>query len=314
MNKTVIPKRFVERYSGIVDDQKEFLEYLEKPLPKAFRINTIKSDKKQVLESLVEKGIVVEKVPWYEDGFVVNGEASAHPIGNTIEHFMGYIYIQELVSMLPSILASGEIGDKGLVLDVAAAPGSKTTHLAAIMGNKGCIIANDISYQRIKALKFNIEKLGVLNTVITNQDFRFFSFREKLDFILLDSPCTSEGTVRKEWDVLSEWSEKRIIGMCRLQKNLITKAFDMLKPGGSMVYSTCTFAPEENEEVIQHLLDNRNSVKIEKLELKGLKVSPAVDKWGKVEFSQEVQKVCRIWPHHNNTGGFFIAKVRKGVE
>lgn len=154
-----------------------------------------------------------------------------------------------------------------------------------------------------------------MNAVVTNQDFRFFKLdNHKADFILLDSPCTSEGTVRKEWDVLSEWSERRIIGMCRLQKQLITKGFDMLKRGGSMVYSTCTFAPEENEEVVQYLLDNREGAKVEKIDLKGLKTCPGVEKWGKAEFSGEVKKVCRIWPHHNNTGGFFLAKVRKGVE
>ncbi len=235
-------------------------------------------------------------------------------IGNTMEHFMGYIYIQELTSMIPAIILSEHLDENKAVLDCSAAPGSKTTQLAALMGNNGTIIANDINYLRIKSLKFNIEKMGVLNTIVTNQDFRFFPTGQKFDCVLLDSPCTSEGTMRKDWNALSHWSEQKIFGMSRLQKQLILKGFDSLKEGGVMVYSTCTFAPEENEEVVQYLLDNRKEVKIEKISLKGFKLSPGILNWDRKEFSKEIEKTVRIWPHHNNTGGFFVARIRKLVD
>ncbi len=308
-----IYKKFIDRYSPIVDDEKAFFQCLETRLPRAFRINTIKADKEKVLESLTEKGVGFQDVAWYEDAFVTDNLE----IGNTIDHFIGNIYIQELVSMLPGVIASQELTEKSIVLDAAAAPGSKTTHLASMMGNKGCIVANDKDFWRIKALKFNIEKLGVLNTVITNQDFRFFNVNKTsgsipiFDFVLLDAPCSSEGTIRKDPDVLKRWSEKSVFGMARLQKQMILKGFDLLKHDKTLLYSTCTFAPEEDEGVIQYLLDNREGVEVEKIQLKGLKTSQGLEKWQKQEFSDQVKNCCRIWPHHNNTGGFFMAKIRK---
>ncbi len=307
MAELQFPKKFVERYGKVVDDEKAFLECLQTRLPRAFRVNTLKVEKSQVLKNIEEKGIEFQKVPWYEGAFVTQ----SLEIGNTIDHFIGNIYIQELVSMLPGVLVSGEISDNRLVLDAAAAPGSKTTHLAAIMENKGCIIANDKDYWRIKALKFNLEKLGVLNTVITNQDFRFFQLSLQPDFILLDAPCSSEGTIRKDPDVLKRWSEKNIFGMSRLQKQMILRGFDLLKHGGLLIYSTCTFGPEEDEEVVQYLVEKRDGVKVERIEVKGLRISPGVEKWGEREFDSQIQNCGRIWPHHNNTGGFFIAKIRK---
>ncbi|HLD42316.1 MAG TPA: RsmB/NOP family class I SAM-dependent RNA methyltransferase [archaeon] len=306
-SRTVIPDKFRERYAGLVEDKKEFFDCLVSPLPRAFRINTIKADKKQVLEKFGVYGIELKPVVWYPDAFVTNDLR----LGNTIEHFMGYIYIQELTSMLPAVVASKELSEKSFVVDCCAAPGSKTTQAAGFMGNKGCIIANDINYMRIKALKFNLEKLGVLNTIVTNQDFRFFTSKEKADTVLLDAPCTSEGTVRKDWNVLSHWSEAKIFGMSKLQKQLILRAFDLVKTGGQLIYSTCTFSPEENEEVVQYLLQNRQGVEIEKITLNGFKLSSGIQEWGKQKFDPEIRKTCRIWPHHNDTDGFFIAKIRK---
>ncbi len=307
MVNIIIPKRFRERYSDLTDDTKQFFEFLEKPLSKSFRVNTIKAKREGIVDNFEKYGVEINPVKWHPDAFITNN----FNIGNSIEHFMGHIYIQELTSMLPVFVASERIRKSGLVLDCCAAPGSKTTQIAAVMENKGCIIANDINYARIKALKFNMEKTGVLNTIITNHDFRFFDFPEKFDDIILDAPCTSEGTVRKDWKVLTEWSERKIFGVSRLQKSLILRAFDLLKSGGQMIYSTCTFAPEENEEVVDYLLKNRKGVDIEKINIDGFKLSSGIGEWGKKTFDPEVQKTSRIWPHHNDTGGFFMAKVRK---
>ena len=302
-----ILKKFKERYGSIVGDQKEFFSCIEAHLPKAFRVNTLKADKKSVVEKFKEYGIEINQVNWYKDAFITDFFA----IGNTIEHFMGHIYIQELTSMIPPLIISDLLKGNSLVIDAAAAPGSKTTQIAAFMGNKGTIIANDVNYSRIKSLKFNIEKLGVLNTIITNQDFRFFSFPGKAEILLLDAPCTSEGTIRKGPAILSNWSEAQIFGMSRLQKQMILKGFDLVKESGYLIYSTCTFAPEENEEVVQYLVDNRKGVEIEKIKIDGLKLTPGILEWEKKKFSDEISKTIRIWPHHNDTGGFFVAKIRK---
>ncbi len=299
----MIPRPFRERYADLADDSDAFFSCLEQMPPKSFRVNTIKSDVDEVRERFREYGIGIKQMPWCQEAFT----SDEHDIGSTLEHFLGKIYAQELVSMLPPLVVKEELGS--LVLDACAAPGSKTTQLAALMGNKGTLIANDISYKRIKALRFNLEKSGVLNTLVTNQDLRFFPDL-RFDSILLDAPCSSEGTARKNPKLFNVWSEKHVRGHSRLQKQLITRAFDLLKPGGLLVYSTCTFSPEENEEVVTHLLAERDA-RIEPITIPGMRTSQGIEGWRNKEFDPEVKKAVRIWPHHNDTGGFFIARFRK---
>lgn len=299
----MIPKAFRERYQDIADD--EFFACLEEMLPKAFRVNTLKSDNSEIKKRFREYGIGLKQMQWYDDAFV-----SEDPeIGSTLEHFLGKIYAQELVSMLPPLIIRDDLADAKSVLDGCAAPGSKTTQLAALMNNKGTLVANDISYTRIKALKFNLEKVGALNTVVTNQDLRFFP-KSQYGAVIIDAPCSAEGTIRKNSKVFNVWSEKKIFGYSHLQKQLILKGFDLLAPGGVMVYSTCTFAPEENEAVVNYLLSQREA-ELEDVELEGMILDQGLDGWNRMEFDPEVKKCCRAWPQRNNTGGFFFAKVRK---
>ncbi len=299
----MIPRTFRERYADLVDDADAFFSCLEEMPPKSFRVNTIKSDVEEVKERFRGYGIDVKQMPWCQEAFV----SEEHDIGSTLEHFLGKIYAQELVSMLPPLVIKEQLGS--FVLDACAAPGSKTTQLAALMGNKGTLIANDISYKRIKALRFNLEKAGVLNTLITNQDLRFFPDLQ-FDSIILDAPCSSEGTARKNPKLFNVWSEKHVRGHSRLQKKLISHTFDILKPGGVLVYSTCTFSPEENEGVVTHLLSEREA-KVEPIEIHGMKTSAGIEEWRGKAFDPDVRKSVRIWPHHNNTGGFFLTRFRK---
>lgn len=299
-----IPASFRERYSDLVDDD-EFFASLQRPLPKSFRVNTLKGSTDEVKERFRSYGIGIEQVLWYKDAFI-----SENPeIGSTLEHFRGAIYLQELVSMLPPLMIREELESARIVLDGCAAPGSKTTQLAALMGNKGVVIANDIAYSRIRALRFNLEKTGTLNTVITNYDLRHFP-KMQFDAILVDAPCSAEGTARKNPAFFSFWSPRHIHSHANLQKRFIVKAFDLLAPGGSLVYSTCTFAPEENEAVVDWLLEKRPAA-LEQIEMSHIRLSPGILEWKGKEFSSEVKKTVRIWPHHNDTGGFFMAKVRK---
>lgn len=298
-----IPKPFRERYEGLVDDPEAFFSCIKTFAPKSFRVNTLKCGPDEMRERFSEYGIGIKQMPWYQDAFV-----SEEPeIGGTLEHFTGKIYIQELVSMLPPLILREELGS--FVLDACAAPGSKSGQLSALMQNKGILVANDIDYGRIKALRFNLEKAGAINALITNQDLRFFP-QMQFDSVILDAPCSSEGTIRKNAKLFNSWNEKKVHGHSRLQKHLILRGFDLLKPGGAMVYSTCTFAPEENEEVLSYLLEKRDA-HLEEIAIPGFRTSPGVTGWRNKEYNEEVRKCARIWPHHNDTGGFFMAKVRK---
>lgn len=301
-----MPDRFRERYCSLVDDETAFLASLGRLTPKAFRVNTLKSSADEVQRRFKEYGIGLASVPWYGDAFVCDNPEA----GFSLEHFTGAIYMQELVSMLPPLAVREELSKSRFVLDGCAAPGSKTTQVAAMMGNRGTLIANDISYSRIRALKFNLEKAGVLNAVITNRDLNAFQ-NLRFETILLDAPCSAEGTVRKNFDVFETWSEGALKNYSNVQKQLIVKAFDMLMPEGSLVYSTCTFAPEENEEVLQYLLDCRPEARLGKMRFEGLRTAEPVRSWNGAEFDARIRDAIRIWPHHNDTGGFFLAKVGK---
>ncbi len=304
MEGIMIPETFSKRYCPIVDDCDAFIASLGRPLPKSFRVNTLKASAKEVKERFEGYGIGLKPVQWYGDAFV----SDSLEAGSTLEHFTGGIYLQELVSMLPPLLVRSELEGAKLVLDGCAAPGSKTTQMAALMSNRGAIVANDVAYSRIKALKFNLEKTGALNAIITNRDLRSFPGLS-FDVVVLDAPCSAEGTIRKNWDILSAWSEREIEKHSRLQKQLILKAFDMLAPQGRMVYSTCTFAPEENEAVVDWLLESRPDAKTMPISFEGLKSSPALESWNGQNFHPGVRNSARIWPHHNDTGGFFLSLV-----
>lgn len=300
-----VPAAFAERYAPLVDDTKAFLEAMLTPLPKSFRVNTLKATAETVTPRFAEYGIGIKQTAWYSDAFISDNPA----LGSTLEHFLGAIYIQELTSMLPPLLVRNELPIATTVLDACAAPGSKTTQLSALMNNRGTIVANDVEYERIRPLKFNLERSGTLNTVVTNYDLR--SFPQMLfDVALLDAPCTSEGIFRKNPRQMLSWSPKRIAPSAHRQKQLILKTFDLLADGGTLVYSTCTFAPEENEAVIDYLLNERPA-KLEQVEIPNFRLMPGVTAWQNRTFDERVRLTARVLPHHNDTGGFFLAKIRK---
>jgi len=305
MKVVEIPKNFKERYGPLVDNPEKFFECCMAPLPRAFRVNTLKAKVKDVVKRFEGYGVKLIKVPWYKDAFV----SDTAKIVGSLDGFVGNIYVQELTSMIPVLAVEKELKKAELVLDGCAAPGSKTTQISTIMKNKGLIVANELGYIRIKALKFNIEKQGALNVAVTNMDLNRFPRRE-FDVVFVDAPCSSEGTCRKNWKTFLSWSERDIKNHSKVQRKLIKKGYELVKKGGVLVYSTCTFAPEENELVVNYLLSEVGG-KLEKIELKGLKTSEGITSFNGRDFSDEVKKCIRVWPHHNDTGGFFVAKVRK---
>ncbi len=174
-------------------------------------------------------------------------------------------------------------------------------------------MANDINIGRLKALRFNLEKCGVVNTAVARMDGRQIH-RKALEFdkILLDAPCSAEGTVRKDWKVLNHWSERLVRGVAGMQRMLAEAAFKSLAEGGLMTYSTCTLAPEEDEGTVSYILNKFPEAKLEKVSIDGFKTRPGLKSFRDTEFPSDVTKCARVWPQDNDTEGFFIAKIRKG--
>ena len=292
-----LAEKISARYANICGDENEFASSLLQPKPKSFRVNNLKTSVQHVIQRMKSYGFAIEPVSWHDSAFTTTGD-----IGKTLEHFLGHIYLQELSSMIPILV----LQPSDSLLDCCAAPGSKTTQAADTMHNRGLIVANDISFARTKILRFHLEKYGIMNTYVTEYDIRRFpSSSLRFNKILLDAPCSSESSVYKS----TIWSEKRIFGFAKLQKQMILKAFDMLEPGGTLVYSTCTFAPEENESVVQHLLNNREC-NLEKIQIPELELSQGISSWKKERYS-ELQKCARVWPHIHGMEGFFVAKITK---
>ncbi|HPO05723.1 MAG TPA: NOL1/NOP2/sun family putative RNA methylase, partial [Candidatus Gracilibacteria bacterium] len=192
----------------------------------------------------------------------------------------------------------------GFVLDLAAAPGSKTSQLSALMHNQGVILANEPSPKRHQTMLQNLARLGVMNVVSTQKDGRAIAqyFPNFFDSILLDAPCSGEGTIRKDFQALLYWNDKKVESCARLQRDLISDAFSALKPGGELVYSTCTMSPEENEDILDYLLAKFPQAYL--IPLNPLWRKPPLSEW-------ENPEVLRCWPQLYDNEGFFVAKIGK---
>lgn len=294
----MIPKLLEEKIKLIYNES--FEKFIVK---KSIRVNTLKITKKELIERLSE--FEITQIPWCEEGFFVENKN----ITNTIEYFLGYYYIQDSASMIPPLVL--EANENDIVLDMTASPGSKTTQMAAMMSNKGLIVANDISMKRLTALRFNLQKCGVANTIVTNLDGRWLhNMKIKFNKILLDAPCSSSGTCVSNPNVFNSWSQGKVNQLSRLQKQLLESASKCLEDDGIIVYSTCSIDPEENEEVIDFAVKNLD-LKVEKIKLKNIKTMNGLTNYGKREYDSSVKNAVRINPLDNMTEGFFICKLRK---
>ncbi len=291
-------------------DLQAFLEATRRKLPTVIRVNTLKAPEPEVVQRLERQGFVLERIPGVP--FAYRLREKPYPIGKTLEHFLGYVYVQELASMLPPVILNPQPHER--VLDLAAAPGSKTTQMAQMMQNTGVILANDVDIQRMKALTNNLDRSGVLNTVLTQVDgYKLgFWFENTFDRVLLDAPCSALGTLHKTYEILKWWSWGKVGRLVRTQKGLILAAYQALRPGGVLVYSTCTLVPEENEGVVAFLLQRYPEARILEIpEIPGLKMRPGFTRWKRNEYPPEMQHTRRVYPQDNLTEGFFIARIQK---
>lgn len=299
-----LPQDFLNKMKELLQDEYEdFLKSYEADRKQGLRVNTLKIT---VEEFLTLSPFTLERIPWVPEGFFYQHEErpGKHPY-----HEAGLYYIQE-----PSAMAVGEIvepepGEK--VLDLCAAPGGKSTHLASKMKQAGLLVTNEIHPARAKILSQNIERMGIKNAVVTNESpdrlaKRFPSF---FDRIMVDAPCSGEGMFRKDPDACSEWSMENVAACSIRQLDILLCAASMLKYGGRLVYSTCTFAPEENEAVISQFIKEVPSFEIEEIKVyEGF--SRGRKDWAK-DGGSDIDKTVRLWPHKIQGEGHYIAVLRK---
>ncbi len=284
----------------------DFLAACRRPLRKSIRVNTLKMSVDDFKEEAKARDWQLSQVPWCETGFWLTrpeDEENALPLGSTDLLLAGCIYIQEASSMVPPELLFDD-NDFDCVLDMASAPGSKTSQIAAHMQNQGVLVANEFSSSRLKVLAATLQRLGVRNCATSHFDAAIFGsyMPERFSHILLDAPCSGEGTVRKDPDALKNWSIESCEAISDVQKSLIESAFYALKTGGRLVYSTCTLSPIENQAVCEHLL---NTFKDK------VKIVPITSDFAAANDIVTAEGYMQVWPQVLDSEGFFIACFEK---
>lgn len=302
-----LPEKFAERMKRMLGDEYSVFEkeFTENPPYTAIRINSSKDGARERVLSAVGG---LESVPWCGDGFYADKSVIS---GNHPYHFAGLFYFQE-----PSAMTAAEAADiqKGeFVLDLCAAPGGKSTHILSRLGGSGLLVANEISKKRASVLAENVERFGAYNTLVTNEppERLVKSFEGFFDKIIVDAPCSGEGMFRKEPQAVDEWSEAHTMSCAERSKGIVDCAVKMLKRGGRMVYSTCTFAPCENEGVVDYILSNYTDMML---------VNPSqlsMLDGGKGEYigsSRDFSYAKRVFPHKHKGEGHFAAVFEKTGE
>lgn len=304
INPTILKKRLVSKGFQLKDTILD--EVFEVLIPLSHYPTTRNSTQKNIPE------IEDDKNRHCKPSLKVNEEEpkpnKLPSIGSTIEYLRGYYYIQDLSSCVAVNELDIPYADDLVVLDMAAAPGGKTTYIAQKLHNSGMIIACESNPKRLSSLIFNLSRCFVKNTMVFNMKSEEV---QKLgigfDRVLLDAPCTCEGIIQKDISRKKSRTLKDLEICSDRQKKMITAGFTVLKPGGLMVYSTCSFAPEENEMVIQYLVNNFKGARIEPIRFG----SKGLTRFHKYEFIEQMNQTKRFYPHYHDTNGFFIAKIRK---
>ncbi|MFH1173929.1 MAG: RsmB/NOP family class I SAM-dependent RNA methyltransferase [archaeon] len=303
---------FVERYKALLGkDYELFLNYSLSYQRKAIRVNTLKISIKE-LQKRLEPRWILKQVPWCKEGFWIEAKGDKRfDIGNLLEHVLGYIYVQDASSMIPPLVLDQRPGE--LILDVCAAPGSKSSQIAQYMHNEGLLVCNDVQGSRLKPLGVNLQRCGLHNHIITlMQPAQFPKAGVQFDRILVDAPCSGTGTIRKSLKTLQMWSPNLVSKMAKVQLHILRNAYKVLKPGGTLVYSTCTLEPEENEAVVSAFLAEHHDMRLQPIILE-IKRSKPVLQFDKLTISPAVQDCLRIHPQDNDSEGFFVSKLHKSI-
>lgn len=286
-----LPEGFEEKYRKLLgSDAAAFLASFDQPAAAGFRVNPLHHATSQA-----------PAIPWSQWGHY------GKVVGTSLAHIAGNVYSQEPSAQFVGTVAAPRPGER--VLDLCAAPGGKSTHLGSFMQQQGLLVANEINAGRARVLSSNIERFGLTNTLVTNSDPAHLAARlpEAFDRILIDAPCSGEGMFRKDPDAMSYWTPDYPVKCAERQREIVAEAVKMLRPGGILVYSTCTFAPEEDEQIIAWATANL-----------GLSVVP-IDKPagiadGRPEWANGdpmLKETARLWPQRLDGEGHFVAKLQK---
>jgi len=313
---TPIPQRiqvkpeFEVRYRALLGDAYDlFLTHSLSYARKAIRVNTLKITVPELIARL-EKDWILTPVSWCPEGFFIEyRHYKRFDIGNLPEHQLGYFYVQDPASMIPPVVLHPVPGE--MVLDLCAAPGSKTTQIAMYMKNSGILVANDFSGDRLKPLGLNLQRCGIMNCLVTLRANRHLS--PVFDKVLVDAPCSATGTIRRSLKALQMWSPGFVRRMVMEQRGVLEQGWKLLKPGGELVYSTCTLEPEEDEGQISEFLAKHPDAELVPIDLDIVR-SPAVLSFEGKDYNPLVAGCLRIGPQDNDTEGFFVAKLRKKAQ
>jgi NOL1/NOP2/sun family putative RNA methylase len=292
-----LPEDFEKKMQDMLGDEwTQFLECYENDRYQALRLNPLKKGLNEELRaSLLQKFGAEKQVPWERNGYYYKEESRP---GKHAYHEAGLYYIQEPSAMSAAALLAPKPGMR--VLDLCAAPGGKTTQLAAALRQEGLLIANEIHPNRCKILSQNVERMGIANAIVTNEDSARLSERFPSYFhaILVDAPCSGEGMFRKNPDAMEEWSKEQVLVCAKRQREILENAAAMLLPGGTMVYSTCTFSREENEDNIDWFLSQHPEFSVKIVD------APWFEK-------DKRQGTFRLWPQKLCGEGHFVAVMKK---
>lgn len=287
----------------------EFLEASDTPRPVTIRVNALKTKRRNLAQVLITRGMNLDPIKWSKVGLIIYD--TQVPVGATPEYLAGYYMLQSPSSFLPVMALAPQPGEK--VLDMCAAPGGKTTHLASLMRNSGTLVANDSNAERLKALVSNIHRMGVRNCIVSNYDGRAFpKVMSGFDRILVDAPCSGLGVISRDPAIKANKTEDDIKLCAKTQKELILAAIDSLdassKTGGILVYSTCSVTVEENEAVVDYALRNRDV----RVVPSGLEFGvEGFVRWKTHRFHPSLVHARRYYPHTHNLDGFFVCKLQK---
>ena len=291
-----LPEQYLNNMKQLLQDEYDkYLESFNNDRVYGLRINTNKISVKDFLKI---NPFNLTPIPWCDDGFYFdeNDKPSKHPY-----YYAGLYYIQEPSAMLPAQVLPIEEND--VVLDACAAPGGKSSKLANKLNGTGLLVSNDISVSRAQVLLKTLESQGVCNYYVMAQDINDINLHNTFDKILIDAPCSGEGMFRKDSDLIKSWLEKGNVYYANIQKSIISKALDLLKDGGQMVYSTCTFSPLEDEDIIEYALSIYPKLKV--LPIKQIQGFAA-------GITENTKNCVRLYPHRIKGEGHFVALLQKG--
>lgn len=276
-----LPQRFLDDMKELLmDEYDDFIKSYDEPKTTGLRINTLKINKEELLNLNLYN---LTPIPWADEGFYYDEEVDRP--GKSPLHESGAYYLQEPSAM--SVVPHLDIKEGDKVLDMCAAPGGKSTYILSKLNDTGLLVSNEINHTRIRALGENLERFGARNCIITNTDSNNLRklFTGYFDKVVIDAPCSGQGMFRKDEVAITDWSYAKVLECQSIQKEIIRDGYDMLKNGGILVYSTCTFAKEENEDVINEFISEYENAKLIEMQ--------------------------RIWPHKVSGEGHFVAKIQK---